>query len=811
MKRYLAAIALILGIFTAEAQTTLSGKVVDGTTKSSVGYATVALLRDTTIVSAVAARADGTFSIETKEQGNMTLEVSSVGYNTVKRDVNVGGKHIKVGDIIISEGVTVDAVAVTIQKPIVTADAEKLTYSVEDDPESSTSTLEEIIRKVPQLSIDGEGKVLMNGQSDYKVLVNGRTSSSMSRNFTEIIKSMPASSIKRIEVVTNPSMKYDSEGSGGVLNIITTKSKFDGYNGRINLAAGNWFNRNFNTSNSAQFTVQTEKFSLSTSLYYSQAWATKDAVGIQESSTENLIGTPYRFLSTKGSYGYNYHSLYGNVNASYQIDSLNLITAEASVWGGESRSKMSDIEYRYFDDSHNLLYGYKAPFHNIYEWIGVDFALNYQHSFGRDNHTLAISDNISVTPPSDSGSSQLVYDLDGTTLLSQIDNLQLERGINNVVQIDYNNAINKHHSIEAGAKHTFDNSILKNSQYITDSSQPEEFGITEQNKHILGIYAGYSYTKDKFSTRFGGRLEGAWYNTIYNNNGTQRQFNNALVNAVPYIAFNYMPKTGHSLALSYNERLSRPSINSMTPFISETVGQRNYGNPNLRTGVTHNILFKYSYFNNKWSATAEVRTSLSNNQISTYSFFDSEGIANQTYKNGAHLRVYGLLGTMSYRPSSKFNLSMSVASGYIERSMPSENISAKGFSFAHNLSATVALWKGARLTLSEFVYRPEPQMGSVYTNWVVGTSVRFGQKLLKEKMEISLAVNNPHAKYTDQKRVSTAPTYTQHRNDRTVGRNIRLSVSYNFGKQGLYVKRTNRKADDGGDSVGGSSKGATNM
>lgn len=102
-------------------------------------------------------------------------------------------------------------------------------------------------------------------------------------------------------------------------------------------------------------------------------------------------------------------------------------------------------------------------------------------------------------------------------------------------------------------------------------------------------------------------------------------------------------------------------------------------------------------------------------------------------------------------------------------------------------------------------------MGSVYTNWVVGTSVRFGQKLLKEKMEISLAVNNPHAKYTDQKRVSTAPTYTQHRNDRTVGRNIRLSVSYNFGKQGLYVRRTNRKADDGGDSVGGSSKGATNM
>ena len=256
---------MILSVFAASAQTTLLGRVVDGEKKTGVGYATVALLRDSTIVSAVAARNNGEFSLETKEQGDMVLEVSSVGYGTVKHAVKVSGKRVNVGDIAIRKGVEVDAVAVTIQKPIVTADAEKLTYSVEDDPEAATSTLEDIIRKVPQLSLDAEGKVLMNGQSDYKVLVNGHASSSMSRNFADIIKSMPASSIKRIEVVTNPSMKYDAEGVGGVLNIITTKARFDGYNGRINTAVGNWFNRNWNTNNSAQFTVQTNKLSLSTS------------------------------------------------------------------------------------------------------------------------------------------------------------------------------------------------------------------------------------------------------------------------------------------------------------------------------------------------------------------------------------------------------------------------------------------------------------------------------------------------------------------------------------------------------------------
>ena len=249
MSKHLLTIMLIFSVFATNAQTIISGRVVDGDKKMGVGYATVALLRDTVIISAVAARNDGEFSFETKEQGDMALEVSSVGYATVKFPVKVSGKRINVGDVTIREGVAVDAVAVTIQKPIVTADAEKLSYSVEDDPEAATSTLEDIIRKVPQLSLDAEGKVLMNGQSDYKVLVNGHASSSMSRNFADIIKSMPASSIKRIEVITNPSMKYDAEGVGGVLNIITSKTRFDGYNGRINTDVVNWFNRNWNTNN----------------------------------------------------------------------------------------------------------------------------------------------------------------------------------------------------------------------------------------------------------------------------------------------------------------------------------------------------------------------------------------------------------------------------------------------------------------------------------------------------------------------------------------------------------------------------------
>ena len=813
MSKYLLSIAMMFSLFVANAQTALLGRVVDSATKRGVGYATVALLRDTTVVSAVAARADGAFSLETKAQGKMLLEVSSVGYNVVKRQVEVVGSKVDLGDIAISEGVEVAAVAVTVQKPIVTADAEKLTYSVEDDPEASTSTLEDIIRKVPQLSLDADGKVLMNGQSDYKILVNGHESSTMSRNFADIIKSMPASSIKRIEVVTNPSMKYDAEGVGGVLNIITTKARFDGYNGRINLAAGNWFNRNWNTNNSAQFTVQTKKLSLSTSLYYSQAWADRDAVGYQSNHFENLVdGAGYRYLNADGNYGYRYYSLYGNVSASYQIDSVNLVTAEVGIWGGKQKSEVR-AKYDYFDSNKALLYGYDSPQTNTQDWLGVDATVSYQHSFKGEGHTLTISDNISIIPPQESNQLRLYLPYGGGIADTNILTNQVASALQNVAQIDYINPINKHHTIEAGAKHSYDNTLtttLQTNSDVANGPLSESQGTTRLVRNVLGVYAGYAYSMDKFSVRAGGRLEGAWYATDYQSDKREK-WNTSLVNVIPYISLTYLPKSGHTLALSYTERLSRPGIHAMTPFVTEGMAEKQYGNPNLRTGVTHNLSLKYAYSDNKWSATGELYSRLSNNLISSYSFIDSEGFVNSTYRNHGRMRGYGAGVSLSYRPSSKFNLSLSVRGGHLTYKLPDEGIKSKGWTLSHNLNMMIALWKGARLTLGEYLLRMEPQMGSVGTNWVFGTQARLGQKLLKDKLEIAVAAFNPHERLSTFKTMSDTPTYRQWASNSTVGRCIRLSVSYNFGKQGLYVKRTNAKSDDGGESVGAASKGASGL
>ena len=121
---------------------------------------------------------------------------------------------------------------------------------------------------------------------------------------------------------------------------------------------------------------------------------------------------------------------------------------------------------------------------------------------------------------------------------------------------------------------------------------------------------------------------------------------------------------------------------------------------------------------------------------------------------------------------------------------------------------TIALWKGARLSLSEYAMLPEPRMGQTSDKWIVGTSVRLGQKLLKERLEISLVVNNPHEKYSKYVQLSDTPTFIQSHVMHNLSRSIRLAISYRFGKHGVSVKSTNRKIDDGGDDVkGGNGQG----
>ncbi len=784
-------------VLSASAESIVRGLVKDSQSKA-VGYATVAAEQQGKVVTAVAAGADGRFELTVAKDGDYTVEISAVGYQSEKRKMSAVGKPIDLGEVVLAEGVAVDAVAVTVQKPIVTADAEKLSYSVEDDPEAQSSTLEEIIRKIPQLSIDADGKVLMNGQSDYKILVNGRAAGAMGRNFNDIIKSMPASSIKKIEVITNPSMKYDAEGAGGVLNIITSKTRFDGYSGNVSLAGSNSFNRNYSGQLSSNFNIQKDKFSLSGGLYMGGSDNDNDPTGYYDITMENLNDdAPYSKLKQLSEQGWGGKNLYANLSMGYQIDTLNLLTVEASCWFGNWNStRVNNTSYLGAED--NLLSSYTANEFNKNRWKGVDLLAAYEHTFaGKEGHSLTVSEYFSVTPPTENISNEDTFYPDGTSLLYST--VSLNKGFENVLQADYNNKWGKH-SLEAGAKHTVEYSSLEQSG--TTSALASTTTLT---KNIAAIYAGYAFNHKSLTARAGARLEGAWYDSKSVMDKTEK-YSSVLINVVPYLSISYKIKQAHSLSLSYSERLSRPGIQSLSPYVTETSLSRSYGNPDLKTGVNHSVRLKYAWMNNKWTVSPEIMTMFSNNRVAPYQFVDKDGLINSTYLNHGRNRAYALQTSLSYRPSQKLQLAADFRVGYFEDGIPSENVGVAGWAFSESVNATIALWKGARLTLSEYCAKMQPQQTMVAQNWFLTTSARLGQKLLKDKLELSVSVQNPHSKNMKHELLMSAPTYLQTLVATNITRSIRFSVSYRFGKQGIYVKRTRRKADNTTEEIGGTSQ-----
>lgn len=800
MKQTLLILIFTLSCGLLHGQTLVSGRVITEN-KQPVGYATVAILRDSIPVTAAASDLDGNFKLTIKQAGEYRLSISSVGYNSYTAPLRAAGKPIALGEITLSEGVAVEAVVLTVQKPIVTADAEKLAYSVEDDPDAQSSTLEEIIRKVPQLSIDADGNVQMNGSNDYKILVNGHPSNAISRNFSEVIKSMPANSIKRIEVITNPSMKYDAEGTGGVLNIITSKARFDGYNGSVNsswhIADGTWM-----TNNSVNAAIQHGKLTLSGAFYYSYA----DGLdGMNETTSAHLTNLQpagqYTYLTNEARYGYLFESLYTNLQASYQIDSLNLLTAEFSLFDGYSKTRQHQ-QTAFLDGELDPLTRYTSDTETRPAWGGYDFGVNYQHTFGRENHTLTLSDNISIQPTTGQPMVEQVTPEIGDPGYLLMESDKRSRNLQNTLQVDYNNPLSERHSIEAGLKHTYELGKEHSTNDYDADPLLARHGNSELEKQIFGLYGGYAYTTLKYTMRAGARLESARYELKSDNNGEQTSYSSTLTNIVPYVSFTWIPRMGEMWALSYTQRLRRPGVEAMSPYVSESLTQRTYGNPDLETGVSHSINVRYSHMSNKWTIAVGATTNFSSNLASQYSFVDDEGFINSTYANNGRMNFYMGDVAISWRPSTKFNIALSGRGGWGRYRLPGQNIEAEGWYYNQSLNVMVALWKGARFTVTEYCGMPEPTMTATWKKPFYFMGFRLGQKFLKEKLEFSITAQNPFKRRVHYEQESITPTYIQTISNTNNLRSVRFTLSWRFGKQGIMVKRTNRKADTHTDEIG---------
>lgn len=361
----------------------ITGIITDSTSSQPVEFATISLKTEKdSMIKVIISKADGHFQFENIKPRLYHLTIVSTGYQQKVINIDLTQNHITaLGTLQLSHQVkSLKEVQITADRPIVQLKADRVVYDLQADPESKATNVLGMIHKIPYLSVDADGNILMKGNASYKVLVNGKESGVFTNNLKNILKSMPASSVLRIEVITIPPSKYDAEGLAGIINIVTDRKIQGGYKGNLNVNEGF---PNSGPGAGGNITAQDGKFGIN-------AWAggskyTNPSTNF--STTRTTSGTDASVLQQNGYKNANGGNVYFGTELSYEIDTLNLLTANFDI-SGYRYNGFSNQSSASNGTGGTLLEGYDLATTNHNHGGGFDAALNYQLGFKSDKNTL---------------------------------------------------------------------------------------------------------------------------------------------------------------------------------------------------------------------------------------------------------------------------------------------------------------------------------------------------------------------------------------------------------------------------------------
>lgn len=816
MRVFLSAAVFVLMCCTAMAQGqsnpgtfAVKGTAIDSLTREPVGYATVKITNgESRITGAVITREDGTFTAPIKEAGEYTVELSFTGYTTAVREFSVNDENptAELGTVRMLAGLLTDEVRVTAQLPLVTTDIDKISYNPEADPETPALTAIEMMRKVPLLTVDGEDNIQLKGQSNYKILVNGKTSTLMSKNYKEVLKAWPASQIKRIEVITDPPSKYDAEGIGGIINIVTVRKTNNGYNGSIGLRGGLTKNQPTFGAN-GYMAASIGKFSISGNYSYFQHRA---PAARYESYQENYASEEFRTTigASRGASSKN-HGHNGGLEASYEIDTLNLLTLAFNGYGGnwDSKSLMGTDVY---DVNGIRTRGFENVGRYKGNWGGISGNLDYQRSFQKPDRLFTVSYKMDYSPGRNESRNLIEnafnYDAYGTFNKTKTDDWE------HTVQADYFDPITEHHQLETGLKYILRPKSTDNDyQEFIDGvwmRTPENIQQLDYKEHIAAFYAAYLYKLKSFSLKAGTRMEYTINDGTVKGDDERYTIDNKYFDFIPYLTLNYKISDQQSVRLGYTQRLQRPGLWHLNPYVNISPLSVRYGNPHLSSVVSHSINSNYSLFKPTFNFNVSLSASFSNNTIQDVSWIDAQGITTTTYDNVGKNERYSLYLYGSKRfLNNKLTVSLNGGVNYVKVSANNDT-GLKNSGWEGNAWANIQAqpWKNGNIYVNGGFGRWGVNLQSNPSTWH-HHSVGVSQHLLDRKLRVGFNVSQPFRKYNTFNQETFGSDYYSRSKGRYYARSFSVNASWNFGKMQTQVKKARRSIENDDRMSGGGSQG----
>ena len=735
MKRLIILVFTILSVSAVAQQGGVRGKVVDARSGENIEYANVALLRasDSTLVNGTVSESNGSFAL-TAPYGRYVLRVTFMGYdayyhsnvvvlNDRHRDVNVGKVSLRMS------GTLMEAVEVTAERSMVEYQLDKRVINVDKNIVSSGGTATDVLEQVPSVAVDNDGNVTLRGSSNVKVLVNGRPSELLSSDLASLLEQIPASTVENVEVITNPSAKYDPEGMSGIINI-KLKDKTAGalgLNGVVNVNVGAPLPFMVPDSlpsliptamGNISLNYSTEKYNLFFNADLGRR--TRGHYGTTDIA-HRMDGIDY-LHDLQNEYSLN-PSLMGSVKVGgeYYFDEKNSLLLSYQLRGG-SRQRQNWIY------AHDQLYNDSMSYDQVNQGdnrnLNHSFNMLYTRKFDRKDEELTLDATFSTRQVQGTGSQEQVYadpaaNYDHYFLRSSLTENH-HQALN--IKLNYLRPLDSFLGmegwrLETGYEGRMDWPDQKADYYRTTTTTTHVYDVTssthfDYNQHVHAVYATFGGNlMEKLSLQAGLRGE---YSSIYGedlNHPATKPVDKTYWQLYPTLHLSYKITDLQSMQLSYSRRVRRPHMWDLNPYINVMDGRHlGFGNPNLDPEFTNAFELSYNLGFDKVNLYTAAYFRHSNNTITWYGFYwDSASVAqyawwepyNSDYEgywaagpqNLANSYNYGLEFIFDWQIASwwKVNLSLNLYEERIEGSSLLNNNVQQGFQAGGKLNSFMTL------------------------------------------------------------------------------------------------------------------------
>lgn len=783
----------------------ITGTIADSLSAEPVSYSTVSLINRETgkVVDGTMANDKGEFTLTQVAAGEYTVLISFVGYQDKRiEDIEVQkGKTVELGNILLLINARVlEEVKITGVKALIEEKVDRLVYNAEGDITAKGGDASDILKKVPMLTVDLDGNVSLRGSSNIKVLINNKPSTIVASSIADALKMIPADLIKTVEVITSPSAKYDAEGSGGIINIITKKSDIQGMTLNIDSGVGlRASNLGLNGSyRNGKFGMTLGGFGR---MFYNKSGGTLD---------QTTFGSPS--VATRQTNSGDDNGMFGRYNLGFDYDISRNQSVSAGVAFG-TRNLRRDLEY-----TTNLFTDNSLTSTSLRDVDGkdnsnnVDVNLDYIRIF-KPQQELYVSTYYSQN--------SLINNFDADILngageiLSRMQNRNDNTNREFTVQADFVTPVSTRQSFEAGLKGIFRN-VNSDYRYLSaggsgtftpDPANPS--GFLDYSQNIASGYASYTYaTADKLTLKLGARYE---YTTIDALDQLSAIAIPSYGNLVPSVNISKTFTNGSTVKLAYNKRIQRPGLQQLNPNYNAANPQNiSIGNPGLKPEITDNLELALSTFSGKNYFNFSLFGRQTNNAVTriTTPSDTLAGAMITTFENIGTQKAFGgnIFGNVYLTSKWTLNGGLDLYYTYMEGQITNADGTYRmadnsGFVLGGRLQSQVALpdnwtvqafggFRGKQVQL-------QGSMGSFYM-YSLGVRKEFNNK----KASIGLAAENFLG---GMKMNSTviSPLYEQYSHNNIYNQNIKLTFSYKIGKMAFVQKKTRSVKND--DVIGGGS------